>query len=55
MILRNTSRPSPNSALAASRHDGAIARTMRKGTMVWMSSIAWNCSSVILWTTPSQV
>ena len=54
-ILRKTSLSSAFSALAASRHEGASARITRKGTIVWMSSIAWNCSSVILWTTPSQV
>ena len=54
-ILRKTSLPSAVSAFAASRQVGAIARITRNGTIVWMSSIAWNCSSVILWTTPSQV
>ena len=54
-ILRNTSLPSPISALAASLQVGAIARISRKGTTVWMSSIAWNCSSVIRCTTPSHV
>ena len=55
MILRKTSLPSARSAFAASRHAGASARATRKGTTVWMSIIAWNCSSVILWATPSQV
>ena len=54
-ILRKTSLPSACSALAASRQCGAIARITRNGTTVWMSSIAWNCSSLIRWTTPSQV
>ena len=54
-ILRKTSLPSSRSALAGSRMCGATARIIRNGTTVWMSSIAWNCSSVILWTTPSQV
>ena len=54
-ILRNTSLPSPSSCLAASRQWGASALITRNGTIVWMSSIAWNCSSLILWTTPSQV
>ena len=40
---------------AASRQCGASARATRNGTIVWMSSIAWNCSSVIRWATPSQV
>ena len=55
MILRNTSCPASRSAFAGSRMCGATARTMRNGTTVWMSSIAWNCSSLILWAAPSQV
>ena len=54
-ILRNTSSPRSRSSLAGSRMCGATARIIRNGTTVWMSSIAWNCSSVILWTAPSQV
>jgi len=45
--LRNTSLPSAASAFAASRQCGARARAIRKGTMVWISSIAWNCLSSI--------
>ena len=54
-ILRNTSSPRSRSSLAGSRMCGATARIILNGTTVWMSSIAWNCSSVILWTAPSQV
>ena len=54
-ILRNTSRPSSRSTLAGSRIWGATARHMRKGTTVWMSSIFWNQSSLILWIGASSV
>ena len=54
-IFRKYSSPASASFLAASRQKGASARITRKGTMVWMSSIAWNCSSLILWMTPSHV
>ena len=54
-ILRNTSRPSSRSFLAGSRMCGATARNMRKGTTRWMSSIAWNQSSLILWIGASSV
>ena len=47
--------PSSRSFLAGSRRCGAAARMTRKGTIVWMSSIAWKCSSVILWTGASIV
>ena len=54
-ILRKTSTPSSRSRLAGSRMCGAAARMIRNGTIVWMSSILWNASSVIVWTTPSIV
>ena len=54
-ILRNTSRPSSRSFLAGSRMWGATARHIRKGTIVWMSSIFWNQSSLILWIGASSV
>jgi hypothetical protein len=47
-ILRKTSRPSSFSFFAGSRRCGAAARSTRKGTTLWMSSIRWNCSSDIL-------
>ncbi len=54
-ILRNTSRPSSFSFLAGSRMWGATARHIRKGTIVWMSSMRWNHSSLILWIGASSV
>ena len=54
-ILRKTSLPSSFSFFAGSRRCGAAARSTRNGTTLWMSIIAWNCSSDILWIGPSQV
>ena len=54
-ILRKTSLPSSRSFLAGSRRCGAAARITRNGTIVWMSSIRWNHSSVILWIGASSV
>ena len=36
-------------------HNIVPFRMMRNGATRWMSSIAWNCSSDILWIGPSQV
>src|SRR3954471_18705302 len=47
--LRKTSTPCSRSCLAGSRRCGAAARITRNGTTVWMSSIRWYASSVILW------
>ena len=53
--LRNTSRPSSRSFFAGSRRCGAAARRTLKGTTVWISSIARNCSSLIVCAIPSHV
>src|ERR1700683_3074193 len=49
-ILRKTSLPSSRSIFAGSRRYGAAARITRKGTTVWVLSIAWKWSADILCT-----
>jgi 3-oxoacyl-[acyl-carrier protein] reductase len=47
--------PAAVSLAAAVRMKSAAARRMRNGAVRWTSSIACHCSSLIFWTTLSQV